>query len=330
MPFILVVLFFIALLITLMGVFLSPKAPQSDPHNEYLVTSKGRRIVESMPVSTRERRRSLIGDEESFTQMPLPSIPARASRMSRAVNINTGLVVPRSVVRTPNRPRSQYPEGLIDRHISWKVILPGLSTLFLLAFYLYGQIFPHQVAWTSVLFGQANQPAPTAQPAVYHASQDLVRLSQLDRAQYQSTQEYNTWFDSACSAAAMTEVINSYGHNYRITEILQVESQIHEITPQEGLLEESGIAHTGNHFHFKTTWGHNLSLSQVIDTANSGTPVIVSFPPERYPPGHILVVRGGDSNNVFLADSSSFNITQISHARFTQFWGGFTAIMTPA
>src|SRR6266487_49501 len=62
----------------------------------------------------------------------------------------------------------------------------------------------------------------------------LLRLSQLDPAQYNSTAEYNNWAYSACSAAALTEVINSYGHHYRVTDILKVESQIGEITPQEG------------------------------------------------------------------------------------------------
>src|SRR6266487_4816300 len=47
------------------------------------------------------------------------------------------------------------------------------------------------------------------------ASGALTRLPQLDAAQYNSQQDYNTWAYSTCSSAAMTEVINSYGHNYR-------------------------------------------------------------------------------------------------------------------
>jgi len=228
-----------------------------------------------------------------------------------------------------------YPGSLEDlkgRLVSWKAAVPGLIIFFLLIFYLLNTTLPHALLWTSTSFGSASPPAPAPPVSApsYTASQHLARLGQLDPAQYQSMQEFNTWAYSACSAAAMTEVINSYGHTYRVTDILQIESGIHEITPELGLLEESGIQHTGTQFHFKTVWGHNFSLNQVIAAANSGTPVVVSFPPAKYAGGHILVVRGGDSNFVDLADSSRLNWTQISHERFMQLWGGFYAIMTPA
>lgn len=205
--------------------------------------------------------------------------------------------------------------------------------IFLLFFYLLNIALPHPLIASSSFFGSTNlPPTPTASSGepTTNASQRLVRLGQLDPDQYQSMQQYNTWAYSACSAAAMTEVINAYGHSYHITNILTVESNIHEITPELGLLEESGIQHTGEQFGFKTSWGHNLSLDQVIAVANGGTPVIVSFPPAKFPGGHILVVRGGDSNNVDLADSSRLNWTQLSRERFLQLWGGFSAIMKPA
>src|SRR5581483_9610545 len=174
----------------------------------------------------------------------------------------------------------------------------GLIAIFLLGFYLLNTILPYPLLWMPPAFGSANPPSLSGKAPVYTASKHLLRLSQLDPAQYQSSQEFNLWAYSACSAASMTEVINSYSHTYKITDILKVEAGIHEITPDQGLLEEVGIQRTGTHFGFKTTWGHNLSLNQIIAAANSGTPVIVSFPPSRYPGGHILVVRGGDSNYV--------------------------------
>ncbi len=163
----------------------------------------------------------------------------------------------------------------------------------------------------------------------FNATQDLLRISQLDPAQYSSTQEYNDWAYSACSSAAMTEVINAYGHHYRITDILKVESQLGEITPALGLLEDVGIQRTVAHFGFKTSWGYKLSLDQVIATANQGEPVIVSFPPSRYPQGHIVVVIGGNGQSVLLADSSLYNRHSITRAQFTQWWGGFSAVVTP-
>src|SRR5512142_1611956 len=72
---------------------------------------------------------------------------------------------------------------------------------------------------------------------VAHTHQ-LVRLSQLDPGQYRSVAEYDTWAYSTCSTAAMTEVMNSYGHHYRIADVLAVEAYVGAITPQQGLLFE--------------------------------------------------------------------------------------------
>jgi len=162
-----------------------------------------------------------------------------------------------------------------------------------------------------------------------NASQQLVRISQLDPAQYNSSNEYNTWAYSACSAASMTEVFNAYGHHYRITDILNVEAQIGEITPSLGLLRPEGIEHTAAQFSFKTTWGNAWSLDQVIASANHGNPVIVSFPPDRYDGGHLLVVIGGNGTTVYLADSSGWNHSALSIAQFLQWWGGYAAVVTP-
>ncbi len=166
-------------------------------------------------------------------------------------------------------------------------------------------------------------------PANLNAAQRLVRISQLDPAQYSSTGEYNVWAYSACSAASMTEVFNAYGRSLRITDVLQVEYRIGEITPAQGLLRPQGIANTAAQFGFKTMWGSSWSLDAVIAAANQGHPVIVSWPPDRYPQGHIVVVTGGDSNNVYLADSSIWNRHVLSRGQFLAWWEGFAAVVTP-
>jgi hypothetical protein len=161
------------------------------------------------------------------------------------------------------------------------------------------------------------------------ASQQLARISQLDPNEYASNAEFNTWAYSACSTASMTEVFDSYGYRYRITDVLRVESQIGAITPDLGLVDPSGIASTAAKFGFKTQWGNSGSLDQIISIANSGKPVIVGFPPDRYEGGHLLVVVGGDSNNVLLADTSLWNRRVLSRGQFSQWWGGFYAVVTP-
>lgn len=174
-----------------------------------------------------------------------------------------------------------------------------------------------------------NDIQTAAHVTALNASQGLVRISQLDPAQYSSNAEWNTWAYSACSTAAMTEVFDAYGRHYRITDVLAVEAQIGAITPQMGLLDPSGIQQTATQFGFKTNWGNSWTLDQVISTANSGKPVIVGFPPDRYAGGHLLVVIGGDSTYVYLADSSLWNHRALTHGQFLQWWGGYAAVVTP-
>jgi predicted double-glycine peptidase len=156
----------------------------------------------------------------------------------------------------------------------------------------------------------------------------LKRISQLDPRQYASTQEFDTWAYSTCSTAAMTEVMNYYGRHYRITDVLRVERQLAEITPALGLLEDAGIARTVARFGFETSWGYSRTLDQIVALAHQGTPVIVAFPPSRYPGGHVLVVTGGNDRAVYVADSSVYNITSFTRSRFLQLWAGFAAVVT--
>jgi Peptidase C39 family len=182
----------------------------------------------------------------------------------------------------------------------------------------------HVAAFTS---SAAPSPTDTAsQPQRHH----LVRIGQLDPAQYASRAEYREWAYSTCSTAALAEVFNYYGHRYRIHDVLVVQAQIHEITPELGLVEDAGIAATAAHFGFTTRWGYRLTLDQILQLANAGTPVIVGWPPERYPGGHLVVIIGGNSHTVFLADSSRYDRSSLSRTQFMKWWAGFSAIVTPA
>jgi len=128
----------------------------------------------------------------------------------------------------------------------------------------------------------------------------------------------------------MTEIINDYGYNYRIMDILKVEAGLREITPELGLLEKQGIDRTMDHFGFKMVPIEHATLDNAIAVANQGHPIIVSFTNSGYwPGGHILVLRGGDAQNVQLADSSRLNLTVVPRSRFLQWWNGFTALAVP-
>ncbi len=160
-------------------------------------------------------------------------------------------------------------------------------------------------------------------------ARSIVRINQLDRTQYASFNEWQTWAYSACSAAAMTEVLNMYGFHLRIHDVLVVESARGDIDPALGLTYDGGIADTLAQFGLKTDWGEHWNLAQVIGRANNGSPVIVGWPPDRYAGGHIVVVTGGNlaTGTIDIADSSSWNRHTVSAGVFLRWWGGFAAIV---
>ncbi len=183
------------------------------------------------------------------------------------------------------------------------------------------------------------QAVPVAQmtPGVSsgaNASRALVRINQAAVNQYASQAEHDTWWPSTCSTASMTEVMNSYGHHFKITNVLQVESRIGAIAADSGLLDPSGIDLTAGRLGFETHTLNSPSLDQVIDIANAGEPVIVNFPPATWSGGHLLVVRGGTDTTVDLADSSTLNhgagLQEVSRAYFLTYWRGFAKVLTPS
>lgn len=244
-------------------------------------------------------------------------------------------------------PRSQ-PFG----RVGYVSLVGVLSVLFLALVLIlsalprYTAVSTHEATWSQSTFRMpGTKPATTAVAQMapvtpiaaptgqsINASQTLARIFQLDAPQYASTSDETTWGMSACSTAAITEVINAYGFQYRVADILHVQAQIGAITPDEGLTSDAGIEATAARFGFTTSWGHQLSLDQVIATANSGHPVIVAFPPGAAAPwmtGHILVVRGGNASHVEIVDSSKLNITSLSRQTFLSYWRGASWVLSP-
>ena len=311
MPFLLLLLLAaIGLVITLVGYLLTPKT-QLPPRNRrtayrtgYDANRGGRRVRE--PLAARSVRYVAAYTEESTWTW---------------TDVWQSLSISRVFRRRSDEPTP------------WLGVTLILVSVFLLGMFILRTLMPNAtligaLSWPLASPNSSSQ-SHSPQKGPYTASQSLVRLSQLDPGQYNSTQEYNRWAYSACSAAAMTEVINAYGHHYRVTDILKVEAQIGEITPELGLMEEVGIERTAARFGFKTVWGHKLSLDDIIGIANHGRPVIVDWPPARYAGGHLLVVTGGNSKDVYLADSSRYNRHSLTRHQFLNWWEGFAAIVTP-
>lgn len=312
MPSLLVILLTISLVVVVAGLLLSYK-PQVRSQHIMRSTRMGQSvvIVESLPPQTRSTALS--------KQLIVRRAPVELERYARAS------------VAMPITIDSGFEQIQIDKPVPWIRLTIGLIAIFLFGIFSLNVLFPRHTNWNLIMFyGSSLSTAQSGQNLPqFNASKSLVRLSQLDPTQYATNQEFTTWAYSACSATSLTEVLNAYGHHFRVTDVLKVEAGIGEITPQLGLLNEAGIQQTAAQFGFKATWGHNLSLDQILTIANQGRPVIVSFPPDRYAGGHLLVVTGGNRSIVELADSSLWNRQSLSRAQFLRWWEGFYAIVTP-
>ena len=277
----------------------------------------------------------------------------RPARYNHAVGVNRRMNVRRSAVEVERRAWGDILSSLnITRLFAEqrrrRRDTPWLGiTLVLVSLFLFGVFFLRTVLPSPTLFSMlpdnpitstSNTQNSSKPPAIIFtgASKALVRLSQVDPAQYNSPDEYNTWWPSACSAASMTEVINAYGHKYRVTDILKAETNVHEITPDAGLLAPHGLDKTLALFNFTTSWLYNPSalpanpsVDSLVALANSGTPVIINFPPSRWAGGHLLVVIGGNKDYVYLADSSRLNMRAMDRKTFLKYWVGFAVVATP-
>ncbi len=322
MIILLLVLLAIAVGITLAGLWLSPK--KSAP------PSRGVSYAGQTNVRRPVRREHVIGENRRM------SVRRSSMEVERRAweDILSSLNVSRLFAQQRRR-----------RDTPWLGITLVLLALFLFGVYFLRTVLPNPTLFAllpdnSITTGANttnNGTKASATQIFTGASKALIRVSQVDPSQYNSPQEYDIWWPSACSAASMTEIINSYGHNYRVTDILKIETSVNEITPDAGLLDPHGLDKTLARFNFTTHWLYNPSalpanpsVDSLIALANSGTPVIINFPPSRWAGGHLLVALGGNKDYVYLADSSRLNMRAMDRKTFLKYWVGFAVVATPA
>lgn len=163
-----------------------------------------------------------------------------------------------------------------------------------------------------------------AHPLPMTASMRLVRIDSALRNQYYTNYQWQVWSYASCSGISMEEVMNAYGHNYIAADVLQVESNMGVWDIYHGLMGgEPAMARVANYFGFKADPHPPRTLSDLIYITNKGFPVIVGMP------GHIFVVRGGDSNFVYVVDSAPANRKVLTHEAFLSIWNGFSVLVTP-
>jgi hypothetical protein len=165
---------------------------------------------------------------------------------------------------------------------------------------------------------------PSFQPIPFSASARIVRIDSAVRMQYYTDYQYQVWSYSSCSGISMEEVLNSYGRHYIAADILMVEQTMGIWDTYDGLTGgEKGMARLAAYYGFQTSPNPPRTLQGLILAANKGFPVIIGSP------GHIMVIKGGDANFVYVVDSSPANRTIMTHDQFMNFWDGFSVLVIP-
>ncbi len=171
---------------------------------------------------------------------------------------------------------------------------------------------------------QSSDIQTVAHPLPFTASVRLLRVDSAAQNQYYTDYQWNVWSYASCSGISLEEVMNAYGRHYIAADVLQVEQKMGVWDTYNGLIGgEPSMAKVANYFGFKASPNPPRTLKDLIYVANKGYPVIVGMP------GHIFVVRGGDSNFVYLADSAPADRTVMTYQDFTSVWNGFSVLITP-
>src|SRR5690348_10516799 len=164
----------------------------------------------------------------------------------------------------------------------------------------------------------------TSLPMEGTASSRIIRVDSANQNQYYTAYQLDVWSYSSCSGISMEEVMDAYGRHLIAADVLQEEQNLGVWDTYDGLTGgEEGIARTASYFGFRAVPNPPRTLDDLIAVANKGFPVIVGVP------GHILVVKGGDSNNVYLVDSAPADRTIMSRAEFAGWWDNFSVELLP-
>ena len=223
---------------------------------------------------------------------------------------------PRRVVRRQKRP---------SRHINFQMVL-GICLIILSLVGILNRVLAANPL-PVLIFSQSSQMAQTNRSTsvplsfpVKNTSSTVTALSQADKTHYNNENpEWSIWSYSACSGCAMAAIMDAYGatlHGRPLNcgDVLEVENRLSVYSPvnEWGLItgEPDELAQTATQFGFTGYYTQKLSLDDLITLANAGIPSIVRIPT------HIMILTGGDSQNVFLADSGGLHLSKVTRNQF--------------
>jgi hypothetical protein len=151
------------------------------------------------------------------------------------------------------------------------------------------------------------------------------------QAGWDSPEQYQEWWPSACSAFAMYAVLRAFGVKTRPGLVLDDEIMQRAITSANGLISLESYANLVPRWYggLDSTYYYHMQTSHIRQIVAAGLPVLVNiWDPQAYyyhfEPGHWLVVVGYSSHSsladhvpaYLLRDSSGYHLSWIKAEAF--------------
>lgn len=196
--------------------------------------------------------------------------------------------------------------------------------------------------WTAIsAAGEASQPL-MATWTTTSGSHDARAITTLVQAETQGTRpdlydsqaQFSDWWDAACSAAVMSEVLTAWGAPHatigKMIDVMQP-----DISLNGGLLTTHGFVRGASALGYRADISSGLTYKQMLYLTNTlGLPVIVNVRISYgyyhfFSGGHFLVMTGGDSQGLKIVDSSEYYIKYLPLDTFNSMFTGITAVVVP-
>lgn len=201
----------------------------------------------------------------------------------------------------------------------------ALSSTLQLAGYAALPLAPFPWATTSgVAAGAAALPHLRMDGRMVTRVQPMTQMRRGDL--YDSQAQFNQWAGAACSAASLAEVLTSYGLPH-MTIGRMIRELGSDISPNWGLLSYNAFNKVVARYGLRADVylsNNPLTYRQMLYLTNTlGIPVVVNMRATtgyyRYlSGGHILVMTGGDTKTIRLADSSLYYIKSLPLSTYNQ------------
>jgi hypothetical protein len=165
----------------------------------------------------------------------------------------------------------------------------------------------------------------------------VVALTQGVRTDlYDSTEQYNTYWGAACSAAALAEILNAYAVP-NVTIGRMIDELGSKISPSGGLLSYDGFTSVAQAHGLRTDMytDRPLGMSQMKYLTNAlGIPVIVNVRIAYgyyhfFAGGHFLVVTAVDDQGLRIVDSSLYYVKYLPWGVFNSMFTGRSVVIVP-